>query len=264
MLVSTQASVHQHHPFKTVMVRMMMSQTMSTSGLHFLKNPWKPKPTQAIHSRNTAIRAASVRSLNRKPLQKGRNLSIEAIQTIQALKLAYKNDKSLLDQVFHSKFNRLLKFDMTAVLRELLRQNHCLLALKVFEDIREEHWYKPQVLLYNEMIAVMATNGFIEEVQLLFRYLESEISGDLPFKTDDFNQLLATLISFKLSTGLVMECYESMKSAGCEPDRSTFKLLVHSLESIGEFEVSGIVRQDAYKCYGESLDFEAEEEEIAT
>lgn len=111
----------------------MTTTTQTISSFHFLKNPWTPTTTQTIlRPMNRTIRAAaSVRSLNRKPLQKGRNLSIEAIQTIQALKLAYNNDKSLLDQVFRSKFSRLLKFDMTAVLRELLRQNHCLLALKV-------------------------------------------------------------------------------------------------------------------------------------
>ena len=108
----------------------MTTTTQTISSFHFLKNPWKPQTILRPMSR-TIRAAASVRSLNRKPLQKGRNLSIEAIQTVQALKLAYNNDKSLLDQIFRSKFSRLLKFDMTAVLRELLRQNHCLLALKV-------------------------------------------------------------------------------------------------------------------------------------
>lgn len=72
------------------------------------------------------------RSKNRKPLQKGRNLSIEAIQAVQALKrVANKNDDSAVEQVFNSKVRRLIKSDMIAVLRELLRQNQCLLALKV-------------------------------------------------------------------------------------------------------------------------------------
>ncbi|KAF3651794.1 putative cellulose synthase-like protein D4-like [Capsicum annuum] len=75
------------------------------------------------------------RSKNRKPLQKGRNLSIEAIQAVQALKrVASKNDDAVaVEQVFNSKIRRLLKSDMIAVLRELLRQNQCLLALKVSE-----------------------------------------------------------------------------------------------------------------------------------
>lgn len=70
------------------------------------------------------------RTNNPRPLQKGRNLSIEAIQTVQALKRAQKHHHSL-EQAFNFKFRRLLKLDMMAVLRELLRQNECLLALKV-------------------------------------------------------------------------------------------------------------------------------------
>ena len=70
------------------------------------------------------------RGKNRKPLQKGQNLSIEAIQSVQALKRAPKfEDKQ--QEVIHSKFSRLLKFDMMAILRELLRQDQSLLALMV-------------------------------------------------------------------------------------------------------------------------------------
>lgn len=80
------------------------------------------------------------RSKNRKPLQRGRMLSIEAIQAVQALKRANppppssstsSSSSALLNRVIDSKFRRLLKFDMVAVLRELLRQNECSLALKV-------------------------------------------------------------------------------------------------------------------------------------
>lgn len=79
------------------------------------------------------------RSKNRKPLQRGRMLSIEAIQAVQALKRANplipppspSSTSAQLDRVIDSKFRRLLKFDMVAVLRELLRQNECSLALKV-------------------------------------------------------------------------------------------------------------------------------------
>uniref|UniRef100_A0A2P2JGE1 Uncharacterized protein MANES_15G113700 n=1 Tax=Rhizophora mucronata TaxID=61149 RepID=A0A2P2JGE1_RHIMU len=72
---------------------------------------------------------------NRKPLQRGRDLSIEAIQAVQALKRTWSSvpNSPNLDHVLRSKFSRLLKFDMIAVLRELLRQNRCLLALKVTE-----------------------------------------------------------------------------------------------------------------------------------
>ena len=92
---------------------------------------WSLQPA-TTPSRRCVIVGTSVRSKNRRPLQKGRNPSIEAIQTVQALKRAnIKKDKRLLDQVWDSKLSRLLKLDLIAVLRELLRQNECELALKV-------------------------------------------------------------------------------------------------------------------------------------
>ena len=71
------------------------------------------------------------RGKNRKPLQKGRNLSSEAIQAIQALKRARKSGGAPLEVVLESKIRRLLKIDMMAVLGELQRQDESFLALEV-------------------------------------------------------------------------------------------------------------------------------------
>ncbi|PON75208.1 Pentatricopeptide repeat [Parasponia andersonii] len=198
------------------------------------------------------------RSNNPRPLQKGRNLSIEAIQTVQALKRAQKHHNSL-EQAFDFKFRRLLKLDMVAVLRELLRQNECLLALKVFEDIRREYWYKPRVSLYADVIGVLGSNGFFEQVEIVHLYLKSEAS--LQPEMEDFNALLRTLISFERAE-LAMECYDLMKQVGCDPDRSTFRILINGLESMGETGSSAVVRLDAQNFYGESLDFLEQEEEL--
>ncbi|GMY39178.1 protein THYLAKOID ASSEMBLY 8, chloroplastic-like isoform X1 [Fagus crenata] len=226
---------------------------MRSSAITFLSSPLLSLPASRC-----MIVSMSDRSKNRRPLQKGRNPSTEAIQTVQALKRANKDHRSL-DQVFHSKFNRLLKLDMVAVLRELLRQNECLLALKVFEDIRKEYWYKPQVSLYAEMITVLATNGLFEHVELLHSYLKAE--RGLNHELEGFNALLKTLISFNL-TKLAMECYYLMKEIGCEPDKTSFKILITGLESNGETGPSAMVRQDAQMYYGECLEFLEEEEEI--
>ncbi|KDP47029.1 hypothetical protein JCGZ_10756 [Jatropha curcas] len=228
----------------------------------------KSKP-KSFELEGRLILTVNARGRQDKPLQKGRNVSIEAIQSVQALKRAYYNDNNnnnknsstndgdSLRHVFRSKFSRLLKLDMLAVLRELLRQNHCLLALQVFEDIRKEYWYKPQPSLYNDMIKVMASNGHLEQVQLLCAYLKSE--NNLVVETEAFGALLTTLVSFNL-TRLAMECYDFMKAVGYEPDRSTFRTLINGLESIGESSASAILRQDAQKYYGESLEFLLEDE----
>nr|GEV67983.1 hypothetical protein [Tanacetum cinerariifolium] len=193
------------------------------------------------------------RGKNRKPLQKGRNLSIEAIQTVQALKRA-PNFEDKQQQVIHSKFSRLLKFDMMAILRELLRQDQSLLALVVFAEIQKEHWYKPDVSLYAEIILVLAKNGLFDKVDWIFLELKSEKGRFEAKKTEDFNKLLQTLTSYNLIE-LTMDCFEPMKEVGCEPDRSTFKLLVCQLESKVEMSLSELIKEEAHKNYGDSLEF---------
>ncbi|KAJ0266050.1 Uncharacterized protein HA466_0001130 [Hirschfeldia incana] len=222
--------------------------------------------------RSPVLRRATVikmrdRSKNRKPLQRGRMLSIEAIQAVQALKRAntpppsLSSSSSMLDRVIDSKIRRLLKFDMVAVLRELLRQNECSLSLKVFEEIRKEYWYKPQVRQYADMIAVMADNSLLEEVNHLYAAMKSE--KGLTAEIESFNTLLVILLNHKLFE-LVMDCYAFMQSIGYEPDRDSFRILVQGLESDGEMGLSGIVRKDAHEYYGESLEFTEEIEDISS
>lgn len=134
----------------------------------------------------------------------------------------------------------------------------CGCSAQVFEDIRREIWYKPQVLLYSDMIQVFGSNGFVEEVELLHLYLKNETN--LKPEVEGFNALLRALLGLSFIE-LAMECYCLMKQVGCEPDRSTFRILVNGLESMGETAASGIVRMDAQKFYGESLDFLEEEKE---
>ncbi|KAF7138814.1 hypothetical protein RHSIM_Rhsim07G0221500 [Rhododendron simsii] len=207
------------------------------------------------------------RSKNRKPLQRGRNLSIEAIQTIQALKRAAAaqdlpcSESLSLEGVFSSKFSRLLKLDMMAVLHELLRQNEYLLALKVFKVVQNEHWYKPQISLYGEIISVLGSNELYGKVDLLFTEVKTETGVE--HDIEGFNVLLENLMSFDM-TELAMECFSLMKSLGCEPDKSSFRILINGLESKGEAGLLAIVRQEAEKYYGEHLAFLENEELVGS
>ncbi|KAK3421218.1 hypothetical protein EUGRSUZ_H05004 [Eucalyptus grandis] len=198
------------------------------------------------------------RSKNRKPLQRGRSLSIEAIQAVQALKRASGKGPRSLELARRSTFGRLLKRDMVEVLRELLRQSRCDLALKVFEDIQKEYWYKAQVLLYAEMFSVFAGNGLFEDVKLLYLYLRTE--DNIEPHLEGFNSVLRTFISFSL-VELAADCYYFMKEIGCEPDRSSFRILINGLESMGEQVASAKLREEAQKYYGD-LEFLQETEEM--
>ena len=73
------------------------------------------------------------RSKNRKPTQRGRYLSTEAIQAVQSLKRAALRGAPAASAAaaVEPKLRRLLKADMVAVFRELAAQGEALLALQV-------------------------------------------------------------------------------------------------------------------------------------
>lgn len=126
--------------------------------------------------------------------------------------------------------------------------------------MRKEHWYKPRLLLYAELFTVLARNGMFDKVELIFNKLKSESSlePDLP----GFNKVLKSLMDFK-NFGLAVECFYLMKAKGCDPDRTSFKILINGLESNGETNLSASVRQEAEKYYGETLEFLERQEDVA-
>uniref|UniRef100_A0A1D1Z180 Pentatricopeptide repeat-containing protein At3g46870 n=1 Tax=Anthurium amnicola TaxID=1678845 RepID=A0A1D1Z180_9ARAE len=207
------------------------------------------------------------RSKNRKPLQKGRNLSIEAIHAVQALKRVRilggrggcsGGGPTSLDCVMESKVRRLIKSDMMAVLGELQQQNQAFLALQVFEEVRRENWYQPKLSVYVDMITVLARNGLLKQIELVCSFLKMESWGP---DTEGFNSLLRTLLDFGF-IHTTMDCFRLMKLWESDPDESTFRILINGLESKGEMDISATVREEAQKLLGKSLDFLEEGEEM--
>ncbi|XP_078432685.1 protein THYLAKOID ASSEMBLY 8-like, chloroplastic [Wolffia australiana] len=220
------------------------------------------------HKNSTRWRTVTMRdrSKNRKPLQKGRNLSIEAIQAIQALKRAGRRENSeeiasraALDMVMESKVRRLLKFDMMAVLGELQRQDEAFLALQVFEEIRKEHWYKPNLSVYVDLISLLARSGSPAQVEQVYSYLMMERWNP---DTKGFNSLFQTLLDLG-RVRQAMDCFRLMKLWESDPDEQTFKILILGFESVGEKETAASLRSEAEKIFG-SLDFLTEEEEAVS
>lgn len=109
----------------------------------------------------------------RPQLARGRMLSSEAILAVQALKRAARHHHpSDLPPVVSATLARLLKPDLLAALRELLRQGRTDLALLVLAAARREPWYRPDYGLYAEVVAAMARDGM--EVGGLIREVAAE------------------------------------------------------------------------------------------
>ncbi|XVF84336.1 hypothetical protein PTKIN_Ptkin17bG0028800 [Pterospermum kingtungense] len=198
----------------------------------FLQNP----KSHNLERRSTVT--CGLRGGTRKPLWKSRVLSTEAIQAVHSLKLANSNSK--LNHVFSTRLSRLLKADLLDTLAELQRQNEIQLALKVFEFVRNEVWYKPDISLYCDMIQLLGKNRMIEMAQQLFTELEND---GLKPNTRAFTEMIGAY----LQVGMIekaMETYERLKASGCSPDKLTFTILIRNLENAGKEELVAVLKKD--------------------
>ncbi|XP_039000207.1 pentatricopeptide repeat-containing protein At1g62350-like [Hibiscus syriacus] len=179
-----------------------------------------------------------LRGGKRKPLWKSRVLSTEAIQTVHSLKLA--NSDSKLHHVFSTRLSRLLKADLLDTLAELQRQNEFPLSLKVFEFVRKEVWYKPDMSMYCDMIQLLGKNKMIEMAEQLF----DEVKEDgLKPNTRAYTELIGAY----LQVGMIekaMETYDRLKASGCSPDKLTFTILLRNLKNVGKKELAAVLKKD--------------------
>ncbi|KAI6671889.1 hypothetical protein NL676_006774 [Syzygium grande] len=133
--------------------------------------PRKPPPTAAAAAAAQLPIRCGPRD-KRGPLVKGRTLSTEAIQAVQSLKRAHRADPAApaaataLPSHLRRSLTRLLKSDLLAALRELLRQDRCALALQVLAVVRSE--YGPvELALYADVASALARQGMGEEIDAL-------------------------------------------------------------------------------------------------
>lgn len=186
---------------------------------------------------------------NRGPLWRGRILSTEAIQAVQALRRA-KGDPQRLERAFATKIPRLLKKDLLAVLQELQRQDQCDLALQVFKAVRKEMWYRPNLSLHADMITMLGRNKRIEEVEAVLLELQKE-----GLRPD--TRVCTEIIGAFIHVGMVqnaMETFELMKQTECHPDKSTFTVLIEGLQRLGEVDLAKAVREQCVQYLVEPLE----------
>lgn len=165
-------------------------------------------------------------------------MSTEAIQAVQCLKLA--KSPSKLEQVFNTRLSRLLKLDLLDALTELQRQNELDLALKVFDYVRKESWYTPDLSLYYDMILLLGKNKLIQKAEELFAELEKE---GLQPDTRAYTELIGAYFQADM-VEKAMETYNLMKASGCAPDKLTLMIAVRNLEKAGREELSASVKRD--------------------
>ncbi|XP_047937652.1 pentatricopeptide repeat-containing protein At1g62350-like isoform X1 [Salvia hispanica] len=217
---------------------------MGSFSLQFSQLGLQQKPRISTFTLTLRIRCGGLRNGPRKPMWRTRVLSSETIQAVQSLKLAQKSP-SKLEQVLTTKLGRLLKADLEDALAELQRQNELDLALKVFDFVKKETWYVPNLSLYNDMIRMVGKHRMIEMVEQFVVELQNE---GLQPDARTYTELIGAYFKVEM-VNKAMETYDQMKASGYVPDKLTLTILIRNLEKAGENALSEAIRKECAEYF---------------
>ncbi|CAM8876333.1 unnamed protein product [Rhodiola kirilowii] len=178
----------------------------------------------------------------KKSLWRSRVLSSEAMQAVQSLKLS-KSSTEKLNHVVDTRLTRLLKSDLVDTFTELKRQNEFDLVLLVFEYMRKEVWYKPDLSIYCDMIWMLGKRNLTQMAEKLFLELKTE---GLEPDTRTYSEMIGAYLNSGM-TEKAMETYQSMKTAGCDPDKLTLTILIRNLEKAGAIDLANAVKKECVR-----------------
>ncbi|ESR40168.1 protein THYLAKOID ASSEMBLY 8 [Citrus sinensis] len=219
------------------------------SNLTFLPSHHSPKHKPTIITTHHRLPIRCGPRSNRGPLVKGRILSTEAIQAVQFLKRAHKQNPQ---NPTYPPLSRLIKHDLLAALRELIRQGECAVAVHVFSTIQRE--YQQQDLgLLADLINTLAKSGLTGEVDCLIGELEEIDGGD--------GRGLSRVVRAVVEAGSkesTVRIYGLMKRSGVgcswKVDEYAGKVLSKGLRRFGEEELANEVEREFCWVPGGSLE----------
>lgn len=121
--------------------------------------------------------------------------------------------------------SRLVRTDLLGVLFELQRQDLVSLSMKIYEVVRREIWYRPDMFFYRDMLMMLARNKRIEETR--------QVWGDLKQEQVLFDQhTYGDLVRAFLHAGLpdvAMEFYREMRLSPDPPLFLPFRVILKGL-----------------------------------
>ncbi|KAJ4723543.1 Pentatricopeptide repeat-containing protein [Melia azedarach] len=148
----------------------------------------------------------------------------EALFVIMGLK-RLKDDEEKLQTFIKTHALRLLKMDMVAVLIELERQEETILAVKIFEVIRTQDWYQPDVFLYKDLIIALARSRKMDEAMQMWESMRNE---NLFPDSQTYTEVIRGFLRDG-SPADAMNIYEDMIKSPDPPAELPFRILLKGL-----------------------------------
>lgn len=115
----------------------------------------------------------------------------------------------------------------------------------MFNFVRQELWYVPDLSLFNDMILMLGKNKMIEMVEQLSFELRNE---GLEPDARTYTELIGAYFKVEMVTK-AMETYELMKASGYVPDKLTLTILIRNLEKVGEEALSKTIKKECAEYF---------------
>ncbi|KAJ0978348.1 hypothetical protein J5N97_013822 [Dioscorea zingiberensis] len=129
------------------------------------------------------------------------------------------------ERFMQSHVSRLLRTDLLAVLAEFQRQDLVFLSLKIYNAVRKEIWYRPDMYFYRDMLMMLARNKKEEEAKQVWADLKSE---GVRFDQHTYGDIVRAFSDGGLPS-LAMELYNEMRSSPDPPLSLPFRVILKGL-----------------------------------
>lgn len=115
----------------------------------------------------------------------------------------------------------------------------------MFEFVRKELWYVPDLSLYNDMMKMLGKKRMIDMVEQLFLKLREE---GLEPDSRTYTELIGAYFTAEM-VDKAMETYESMKASGHVPDKLTLTILIRNLDKVGEEALAKTIKKECAQYF---------------
>lgn len=134
-------------------------------------------------------------------------------------------DPVRLDRFVRSNVSRLLKSDLVSVLFEFHRQDNVFLSMKLYDIVRKEIWYRPDMFFYRDMLMMLARNKRVDETKRVWDDLKGE--GVL-FDQHTFGDIVRAYLDSGMPSE-AMDIYEEMRQSPEPPLSLPFRVILKGL-----------------------------------
>lgn len=129
------------------------------------------------------------------------------------------------ERCIQSHVSRLLKSDLVAVLAEFQRQDQVFLCMKLYDVVRKEIWYRPDMFFYRDMLMTLARNQKVEEAKRVWRDIKRE---EVLFDQHTFGDIVRAFLDHGLPEE-AMEIYEEMRRSPDPPLSLPYRVMLKGL-----------------------------------